>query len=101
MEDTWNNNILVLHRRYFTLSGGSRCCYRQMLKITVCWKEISCCVVHKFPQNIGTLSNKHHITSYNICYRMADKLHQNQEAMDTYNGHSHVFPAEQTWFTNT
>jgi len=23
---------------YFTLSGGSRCCYRQMLKITVCWK---------------------------------------------------------------
>jgi len=21
--------------------------------------------------------------------------------MDTHNGHSHVFPTEQTWFTNT
>jgi hypothetical protein len=48
---------------YFTLSGGSICCYTQMLKIIVCWKVISCCVVHKLLHNIGTLSNKqHHIT---------------------------------------
>jgi hypothetical protein len=47
----------------FTLSDGSRCCYRQILKITVCWKVISCCAVQQFLQNIGTLSNKqHHIT---------------------------------------
>ena len=55
-------NLLCI-KSYFTLSVGSRCCYRQMLKIMVCWKVISCCVVHKFLQNIGTLSNKrHHIT---------------------------------------
>jgi hypothetical protein len=50
-------------KSYFTLSDGSRCCYRQMLKIAVCCKVISCCAVLKFLQNIGTLSNKqHHIT---------------------------------------
>jgi len=49
-------------KSYFTLSGGSRCCYRQMLKIIVCWKVISCCVVHKIFQNTGTLSTTHHIT---------------------------------------
>jgi len=27
-------------KRYFTLTGSSRYCYRQMLKITGCWKEI-------------------------------------------------------------
>ena len=35
-------------KSYLNLSGCSRCCYRQMLKIIVCWKVISCCVVHKF-----------------------------------------------------
>jgi len=55
-------------KSYFTSSGGSRCCYRQMLKITVCWKMISCCVVYKFLQNIGTLSTKHHTTSHHITH---------------------------------
>jgi hypothetical protein len=50
-------------KSYFTLSGSTRCCYRQMLKITVCWKVISCCAVQQFHQNSGTLSNKqYHIT---------------------------------------
>jgi len=55
--------ILSCIESYFTLSGGSRYCYRRMINIIVCWKVISCCVVRKFLQNIGTLSNKqHHIT---------------------------------------
>ena len=49
---------LACIKSYFTLSVGSRCCYKQMLKIKVCWKVISCCVVNKFLQNIGTISMK-------------------------------------------
>jgi len=33
-------------KSYFTLSGGSRCCYRQTLKIIACWKVTSCVVGH-------------------------------------------------------
>jgi hypothetical protein len=34
-----------------------------MLKTIVCWKLNSCCVIHKFLQNIATLPKKqHHIT---------------------------------------
>ena len=34
-----------------------------MLNIFVCWEVTSCCVVHKFIHNFGTLSKKqHHIT---------------------------------------
>ena len=50
-------------KSYFTLSGGSRCCYRQMLKIIVCCYTVA-------------LSNKqHHITSHHTCCKMAAKLH--------------------------
>jgi len=60
---------LACIKSYFTLSVGSRCCYKQMLKIKVCWKVISCCVVNKFLQNIGTLSNKQHqLTSHHITH---------------------------------
>jgi len=48
MEDTWNKKNLSCIESYFTLSVGSTCCYRQMLKIIVCWKVISCCVVQNF-----------------------------------------------------
>ena len=96
-------------KSYFTLSGGSRCCYRQMFKIIVCWKVISCCVAHKFLQNLGTLSNKrHHITSGHITSHMLQDGNQITptpeyiiyEKMNKHNGHSGVFLTEQTWFTN-
>jgi len=37
---------------YFTLSGGSRCCYRKMLQIIVCWKVIPCCMVQISPKTL-------------------------------------------------
>ena len=50
--DTWKTHgtkkNLSCIESYFTLSVGSTCCYRQMLKIIVCWKVISCCVVQNF-----------------------------------------------------
>jgi len=39
---------------YFTLSGDSRCCYRQKVKIIGCWKVISWCEVRKLLHKIGT-----------------------------------------------
>ena len=53
---------------YFTLSSGSRCCWIQMLKIIVCWKVISFCVIHKFIQNIGKLSNKQHQITHPVVW---------------------------------
>jgi len=79
MEDTRNKITLSCIESYFTLSGGSRYCYRRMIRIVFCWKVISCCVIRMFLQNIRTLSNKqHYITSYHTWYRMAAKLHQHQ-----------------------
>ena len=93
-EDTRNKINLSCIKSFFTVSGGSRCWYRQMLKIIVCWKVISCCVVHSLPQNIVTLSNKQlHIIpapQYII-----------QEARNTHNVHSGVFLTKQTWLTIT
>ena len=64
-EEARNKNISVLHKSHFTLSGGSIHFYRQMLNIIVCWKVISCCVVHNFVHNNGTLSNKqNHVISH-------------------------------------
>jgi len=42
---------LCCTKSYFTLPGGSKCCYRQMVKIIVCWKMISCCDSSKLLQN--------------------------------------------------
>ena len=79
-------------KSYVTLSGGSRCCYWQMFKIMVCWKVISCCVVHKFLQNTGALSNKHHhIKSHMLwdcCQIRPTPQYTILEAMNTNNGHS-------------
>ena len=93
---------LCCTKSHFIVSGSSRCCYRQILKIIVYWKVISCCVIHKFLQNTGALSNNI-ITSHHTCWRMAAKLHEyvTQEAKNTHNGPSGVFLTEQTWFTNT
>ena len=100
-------------KSHFNLSCGSRCCYRQMLIIMVCWKVVSCCVVHKFLHNNGTLSKK---TSHHTCCGKAATLYQHmlweschiipaaeyaiRNKMNTHYGHSGDFLIEQTWFTD-
>ena len=52
-------------KSYFTLSGGSRCCYRQMLKIIVCCYTVPLSNKHHITHAVGWLPNYTNTTIYN------------------------------------
>ena len=86
-EDTRKKINLSCIKSYFTLSGASRCCYRQMLNIIVCCYTVP-------------LSNKQHHITHAVGWLPNYTNTTIQEATNTHNGHSGVFLTEQTWFTN-
>ena len=54
---------------------------------------ISCCVAHKFLQNIGTLPNKQHRITHTAEWLQITPIQQYiiQEEINTHNGHSGCF----------